>query len=174
MLITSLLTHGSQLKMMYDVKNLGSWIDNTEADPRSKSIGACNKLSNVLKSDLPRELKVRLLGGTAESIPLAYVTPGSTSMTRIGVESRASQGRVGVESRSLAGWPASSIPVMGCIHPGPILVQLSGEPKGHLSRCRCHSQIVHHSRWVVLTLQSVDRNYVQMCCSILQLYLTWR
>ncbi len=31
-------TDGTQLEVVYDFKYLGSWFDNTEADPRSRSI----------------------------------------------------------------------------------------------------------------------------------------
>ncbi len=54
-----------QLEVVYDFKYLGSWIDNTEADLRSRKAEAwraCNTLTKVCKSDLSREIKVRLLG----------------------------------------------------------------------------------------------------------------
>ena len=66
-------TDGTQLEVVYDFKYLGSWIDNTEADLRSRKAEAwraCNKLTKVWKSDLSREIKVRLLGSAVESILL--------------------------------------------------------------------------------------------------------
>ncbi len=66
-------TDGSQLEVVYDFKYLGSWIDNTEADRRSRKAEAwraCNKLTKFWKSDLSGESKVRLLGSALESILL--------------------------------------------------------------------------------------------------------
>ncbi len=77
--VKTMTTDGSQLEVVYDFKYLGSWIDNTEADLRSRKAEAwraCNKLTKVWKSDLSREIKVRLLGSAVESILLYFAIPG--------------------------------------------------------------------------------------------------
>ena len=60
-------TDGSQLEVVYEV------------DLRSRKAEAwraCNKLTKVWKSDLSREIKVRLLGSAVESILLYFAIPG--------------------------------------------------------------------------------------------------
>ncbi len=49
-------TDGSQLEVVYDLKYLGSWIDNTEADLRSRKAEAWRACNNLTKVN-PAKLK---------------------------------------------------------------------------------------------------------------------
>ncbi|XP_015753298.1 PREDICTED: uncharacterized protein LOC107333054 [Acropora digitifera] len=64
---------GTQLEVIKDFKYLGAWIDNTEADVKSRKAAAwkaCNKLTRIWKSDLSRPIKTSLLTATVESVLL--------------------------------------------------------------------------------------------------------
>ena len=62
-----------KIKNVEDFKYLGSWIDNTQKDIKvriAQAWVACNKLIKIWKSNLNRNLKVRLFVTTVESVLL--------------------------------------------------------------------------------------------------------
>ena len=64
---------GKSLKKVKDFKYLGAWIGTTEHDfivRKAKAWAACHKMKKIWKSDLRRDLKVRLFQATVESILL--------------------------------------------------------------------------------------------------------
>ena len=68
-----MIDSGTQLEVVKDFKYLGAWIDNTEADVKSRKAAAwraCNKLTRIWKSDLSRTIKNSLLTATVESVLL--------------------------------------------------------------------------------------------------------
>ena len=64
---------GKSLKKVDDFKYLGAWVATTEHDfvvRKAKAWAACHKMKKIWKSDLRRDLKVRLFQATVESILL--------------------------------------------------------------------------------------------------------
>ena len=62
--------NGEKIKNVEDSKYLCSWIDNTRKDIKvriAQAWVACNKFSEIWKSNLNRNLKTRLLATTVES-----------------------------------------------------------------------------------------------------------
>ena len=69
----TILANEKPLKKVDDLKYLGSWVDNSEEDMKTRKAQAgvaIRKLENIWKSDLTRKLKINLLGSTVESILL--------------------------------------------------------------------------------------------------------
>ena len=66
-------TDGTTLEVVDDLKYLGSWVNSTEQDIKTRKAlawKACNKMSSIWKTTLPRTFKVRLLSATVESVLL--------------------------------------------------------------------------------------------------------
>ena len=64
---------GSFLEVVKDFKYLGSWVQSTEQDIKTRKAlawKACNKLDNIWKSNLSKNIKVKLFQATVESILL--------------------------------------------------------------------------------------------------------
>ena len=64
---------GNPLEEVKDFKYLGSWVRSTEQDIKVRKAmawKACNKLTKIWKSSLPRQLKVKLFQATVESVLL--------------------------------------------------------------------------------------------------------
>ena len=64
---------GQKLKEVADFQYLGAWISNSEKDMRvriAKAWSASNKMNNVWKSNLSRNLKIRFFRATIESVLL--------------------------------------------------------------------------------------------------------
>jgi len=64
---------GKDLEKVKDFKYLGAWIATTEHDfivRKAKAWAACHKMKKVWKSDLRKDLKIRLFQATVESILL--------------------------------------------------------------------------------------------------------
>lgn len=62
---------GIELKNMTDFLYLGSWIDNSEKDiktRKAKAWSALNKMDTIWKSDMKKELKVKFFRATVESV----------------------------------------------------------------------------------------------------------
>ena len=65
--------NGEEIKCVNDFKYLGSWIDSTLKDinvRKAQAWVACNKLTKIWKSNLKRDMKVRLFVSTVESVLL--------------------------------------------------------------------------------------------------------
>lgn len=65
--------NGDPIKHVNDFKYLGSWIDSTTKDinvRKAQAWVACNKLQDIWKSNLSRNLKIRLFVSTVESVLL--------------------------------------------------------------------------------------------------------
>ena len=66
-------TDGTNLEVEDDFKYLSSWVNSTEQDIKTRKTlawKACNKMSSIWKTTLPRTFKVRLLSATVESVLL--------------------------------------------------------------------------------------------------------
>ena len=64
---------GSELEKVQDFKYLGAWMDSSGKDIKTRKAAAwraCNKLSKIWKSSLPRRCKLRLFAATVESVLL--------------------------------------------------------------------------------------------------------
>jgi len=64
---------GSELERVDDFKYLGSWVDNSNKDIKTRKAlawNACHKLKIIWKSTLKKKLKIRLLCSTVESVLL--------------------------------------------------------------------------------------------------------
>ena len=65
---------GSNLKKkVKDFKYLGAWMQSTEADIRARQTlawKACNNLNNIWRSNLTKNIKVKLFQATVESVLL--------------------------------------------------------------------------------------------------------
>ena len=69
----TILANEKPLKKVNDLKYLGSWVDNSEKDMKTrqaKARAAIRKLDNIWKSDLPRKLKINFFRSTVENILL--------------------------------------------------------------------------------------------------------
>ena len=61
---------GSNLKELKNFKYLGAWMQSTEADIRTRKAlawKACNNLNNIWRSNLTKNIKVKLFQATVES-----------------------------------------------------------------------------------------------------------
>ena len=79
---------GSNLKEVKDFKfkYLGPWMQSTEADIRTRKAIAwksCNNLNNIWRSNLTKNIKVKLFQATVESVPL-YGSETWTVTNKIG------------------------------------------------------------------------------------------
>ena len=66
-------TDGTTIEVVDDFKYLSSWVNSTEQDIKMRKAlawKACNKMSSIWKTTLPRTFKVRLLSATVESVLL--------------------------------------------------------------------------------------------------------
>jgi len=64
---------GSELERVEDFKYLGSWVDSSEKDVKTRKAlawNACHKLKTIWMSKLKKKLKMRLLCSTVESVLL--------------------------------------------------------------------------------------------------------
>ena len=64
---------GSNLKEVKDFKYLGAWMQTTEADIRTRKAlawKACNNLNNIWRSNLTKNIKVKLFQATVQSVLL--------------------------------------------------------------------------------------------------------
>ena len=64
---------GEKIKIVNDFKYLGSYVDDPEKDikcRKAQAWSACNKLSKIWKSNLSRNLKIRIFTATVESVLL--------------------------------------------------------------------------------------------------------
>ena len=64
-------SEGTVLEVIWDFKYLGSWVDNTEKDVKTRKAlawQACNSMTKVWKSSLPKSLKSRFFEATVESV----------------------------------------------------------------------------------------------------------
>ena len=69
----TLLANEKPLKKVNDFKCLGSWVDNSEQDMKTRKAqawAAIRILSKISKSDLPRKLKINFFRSTVEGILL--------------------------------------------------------------------------------------------------------
>ncbi|XP_072028360.1 uncharacterized protein [Amphiura filiformis] len=76
---------GTSLEVVKDFKYLGAWIKSCEQDIKTRKAlawRACNKLTKIWKSHLPRQIKVKLFQATVESI-LLYGSETWTVTTKI-------------------------------------------------------------------------------------------
>ncbi|XP_072037137.1 uncharacterized protein [Amphiura filiformis] len=76
---------GTSLEVVKDFKYLGAWIKSSEQDIKTRKAlawMACNKLTKIWKSHLPRQIKVKLFHATVESI-LLYGSETWTVTTKI-------------------------------------------------------------------------------------------
>lgn len=74
--------NGEKIKCVSDFKYLGSWIDNTQQDisvRKAQAWVACNRLSKIWKSNLKRDLKVRLFVSTVESVYYMVANHGQST-----------------------------------------------------------------------------------------------
>ena len=77
---------GSNLKEVKDFKYLGAWMQSTEADIRTRKAlawKACNNLNNIWRSNLTKNIKVKLFQATVESV-LLYGSETWTVTNKIG------------------------------------------------------------------------------------------
>ena len=77
---------GSDLKEVKDFKYLGAWMQSTEADIRTRKAlawKACNNLNNIWRSNLTKNIKVKLFQATVESV-LLYGSETWTFTNKIG------------------------------------------------------------------------------------------
>ena len=77
---------GSNLKEVKDFKYLGAWMQSTEADIRTRKALAwkdCNNLNNIWRSNLTKNIKVKLFQATVESV-LLYGPETWTVTNKIG------------------------------------------------------------------------------------------
>ena len=66
-------TDGTSIEVVDDFKYLSSWVNSTEQDIKMRKAlawKACNKMSSIWKTTLPRFFKVSLLSATVESVLL--------------------------------------------------------------------------------------------------------
>ena len=64
---------GTELQEVKDFKYLGTWMESTEKDVKLRKAAAwkaCNKLTKIWKSTLPKPLKLRIFTATVESVLL--------------------------------------------------------------------------------------------------------
>ena len=64
---------GNSIDVVSDFKYLGSWVSSSDHDIKVRKVlawTALNNMSKIWRSDLPRELKIRLFQATVESILL--------------------------------------------------------------------------------------------------------
>ena len=64
---------GSNLKEFKDFKYLGAWMQSTETDIRTRKAfakKACNNLNNICRSNLTKNIKVKVFQATVESVLL--------------------------------------------------------------------------------------------------------
>ena len=77
---------GSNLKEVKDFKYFGAWMQSTEADIRTRKAlawKACNNLNNIWRSNLTKNIKVKLFQATVESV-LLYGSETWTLTNKIG------------------------------------------------------------------------------------------
>ena len=64
---------GANIEEVQDFKYLGSWMESTAKDIKQRKAAAwcaCNKLSKLWKSSLPRKFKLQLFAATVETVLL--------------------------------------------------------------------------------------------------------
>ena len=64
---------GKQIKVVFDFKYLGCYVDNSEHDIKVRKAlawSACHKMQKIWKSSLPNKIKIRLFTATVESVLL--------------------------------------------------------------------------------------------------------
>ena len=64
---------GNKLEAVDDFKYLGSWVNDTDNDIKTRKAlawASCNKMGQIWSSNLPRFIKLRLFKATLESVLL--------------------------------------------------------------------------------------------------------